>query len=194
METQNLDAGVFGTERGAVCRESTPRARPSHKPLRASMAYCLVLFTTNQLYSIVLGRFYGERVTGRSSEVESSEVGCWRLERSESEVDRSNRGAVKTPSEPKTQVSETPRFKRSGQAGTWGSQKRGERKVKTRTLENREDAAPKFVIGLQGCATRLAFIDDLDVVAVRIKHPGGIIARIVFGTRLRWFLTLSSSC
>jgi len=42
-------------------------------------------------------------------------------------------------------------------------------------------------------ATRLAFIDDLNIVAVRIKHPGCIIARIVFGTRLRWFLTLSSS-
>src|SRR6266481_7704062 len=40
----------------------------------------------------------------------------------------------------------------------------------------------------------LAFIDDLDIVAVRIEHPGGIIARIVFGTGLRWFLTLSSSC
>jgi len=42
--------------------------------------------------------------------------------------------------------------------------------------------------------TRLAFIDDLNIVAVRIKHPGGIIARIVFGTGLRRFLTLSSSC
>ena len=39
--------------------------------------------------------------------------------------------------------------------GNGGSQKREERKVKTRTLENREDAAPKFAIGLQGCATRL---------------------------------------
>ena len=132
-----------------------------------------------------------------SSEVQkfkSSEVGCWRLERSGSEVDRSNRGGVKTPSDPKTQVSETPRFKRSGQAETWGSQKRGERKVKTRTLENREDAAPKTADSVIVSATRLAFIDDLNIVAVRIKHPGGIIAGIVFGTGLRWFLTLSSSC
>src|SRR6266404_52142 len=189
METRELVARVFGTEKGAACRGTNFGANPSYKALRASMADSLALFTTRQQYSMVLGRFCGERVTGRSSE-----VGCWRLERSESEVDRSNGGAVKTPSDAKTQVSETPRFKRSGQAETWGSQKRGERKVKTRTLENREDAAPKFVIGLQGCATGLAFIDDLDVVAVRIKHPGGIIARIVFGTRLRWFLTLSSSC
>ena len=29
---------------------------------------------------------------------------------------------------------------------------------------------------------RLAFIDDLNIVAVRIKHPGRIIARIVFET------------
>ena len=116
------------------------------------------------------------------------------MERSESEVDRSNRGAVKTPSDPKTQVSETPRFKRSGQAETWGSQKRGERKVKTRTLENREDAAPKTADSVIVSTTRLAFIDDLNIVAVRIKHPGGIIARIVFGTGLRRFLTLSSSC
>src|SRR5258708_27708298 len=41
---------------------------------------------------------------------------------------------------------------------------------------------------------RLAFIDDLNIVAVRIKHPGRIIARIVFETSLRRFLTLSSSC
>ena len=34
-------------------------------------------------------------------------------------------------------------------------------------------------------AARLAFIDDLNIVAVRIKHPGRIIARIVFGPRLR---------
>ena len=32
---------------------------------------------------------------------------------------------------------------------------------------------------------RLAFIDDLNVVTVRIKHPGRIIARIVFGPSLR---------
>jgi hypothetical protein len=32
---------------------------------------------------------------------------------------------------------------------------------------------------------RLAFIDDLNIVAVRIKHPGRIIARIVFETNLR---------
>jgi hypothetical protein len=33
---------------------------------------------------------------------------------------------------------------------------------------------------------RLAFIDGLHIVAVRIKHPGCIIARIVFETSLRW--------
>jgi hypothetical protein len=32
---------------------------------------------------------------------------------------------------------------------------------------------------------RLAFIDDLNIVAVRIKHPGRIVARIVFETGLR---------
>jgi hypothetical protein len=48
-------------------------------------------------------------------------------------------------------------------------------------------------LGEQYCR-RLAFMDDLNIVAVRIKHPGRIIARIVFGTGLRWFLTLSSSC
>ena len=37
-------------------------------------------------------------------------------------------------------------------------------------------------------------MDDLNIVAVRIKHPGRIIARIVFETSLRRFLTLSSSC
>jgi hypothetical protein len=31
---------------------------------------------------------------------------------------------------------------------------RGKRKVKTRTLENRKGAAPKFVLAFQGCATR----------------------------------------
>ena len=55
MGTQDLDAGVFGTEIGAVCRESTPRAR---------MAYCLALFTTRQQYCVVLGRFCVETVTG----------------------------------------------------------------------------------------------------------------------------------
>jgi len=159
-QAQDLDAGVFGTKIGAVCRETTPRARPSHKPLRTSMAYCLALFTTMQQYSMVLGRFCVEKVTGRSSEdqkfrsLKVQKLDGWRLERSESEVDRSNRGAVKTPSDPKTQVSENPSLQALGQAETWGSQKRGERKVKTRTLENHEDAAPKFVIELQGCTTR----------------------------------------
>ena len=37
-------------------------------------------------------------------------------------------------------------------------------------------------------------MDDLNIVAVRIKHPRRIIAGIVFETGLRWFLTLSSSC
>src|SRR5258708_3360679 len=105
MEIRELVARVIGTESCTVCKGRCPRARASNKPLRASMAYCLALFTTKQFYSMVLGRFCGERVTGRSPEVQkfkSSEVGCWRLERSESEVDRSNRDAVKTPSDPKT--------------------------------------------------------------------------------------------
>jgi hypothetical protein len=33
--------------------------------------------------------------------------------------------------------------------------------------------------------TALAIADDLDIVAVRIKHPGRIIARIVFEPSLR---------
>src|ERR1700730_4828047 len=39
----------------------------------------------------------------------------------------------------------------------------------------------------------LAFMNDLDIVAVRIEHPCRIIARIVFGPSLRCFLTLASS-
>ncbi len=35
-------------------------------------------------------------------------------------------------------------------------------------------------------------MDDLNVVAVRIEHPGRIIARIVFGPSLRGFLALAS--
>ncbi len=38
----------------------------------------------------------------------------------------------------------------------------------------------------------LAFVNDLDIVAVRIDHPCGIIARIVFGPSLRCFLALPS--
>ena len=38
--------------------------------------------------------------------------------------------------------------------GNGMDQEYGKRKVKTRTLENHEDAAPKFVQTLQGCATR----------------------------------------
>src|SRR5580658_1749113 len=37
-----------------------------------------------------------------------------------------------------------------------------------------------------------AFMNDLDVVAVRIEHPCRIIARIVFGPSLRCFLALAS--
>jgi hypothetical protein len=37
-----------------------------------------------------------------------------------------------------------------------------------------------------------AFVNDLDIVAVRIEHPGRIIARIVFGPGLRGFLALAS--
>jgi hypothetical protein len=39
--------------------------------------------------------------------------------------------------------------------------------------------------GLLSAVTVLAFIDDLNIVAVRIKHPGRIIAGIVFETSLR---------
>src|SRR5216684_7814907 len=37
-----------------------------------------------------------------------------------------------------------------------------------------------------------AFVNDLDIVAVRIEHPCRIIARIVFGPSLRCFLALAS--
>src|SRR5258707_9251671 len=36
-----------------------------------------------------------------------------------------------------------------------------------------------------GSRSPLAFIDDLNIMAVRIKHPGRIIARVVFETSLR---------
>ena len=35
-------------------------------------------------------------------------------------------------------------------------------------------------------------MNDLNIVAVRIEHPGRIIARIVFGPSLRGFLALAS--
>src|SRR5258708_591676 len=38
----------------------------------------------------------------------------------------------------------------------------------------------------------LAFMNDFDIVAVRIEHPCRIIARIVFGPSLRRFLALAS--
>jgi hypothetical protein len=41
------------------------------------------------------------------------------------------------------------------------------------------------VVDPQGAIILVAFIDDLNIVAVRIKHPGRIIARIVFETSLR---------
>src|ERR1700688_190441 len=63
----------FGPRWGRVCRETNPRANPSRKPLRASMAHSLALVTTSQLYSVVLGRFCAEKVTGgdRRLKVES---------------------------------------------------------------------------------------------------------------------------
>ncbi len=39
----------------------------------------------------------------------------------------------------------------------------------------------------------LAFMNDLDIVAVRIEHPCRILARIVFGPSLRCFLALASA-
>ena len=38
----------------------------------------------------------------------------------------------------------------------------------------------------------LAFMNDLDIVAVRIEHPCRIVARIIFGPRLRCCLALTS--
>jgi len=40
---------------------------------------------------------------------------------------------------------------------------------------------PRFIAVLIALRSWLAFIDGLNVVTVRIKHPGRIIARIVFG-------------
>lgn len=37
-----------------------------------------------------------------------------------------------------------------------------------------------------------AFVNDLDIVAVGIEHPCCVIARVVFGSGLRWFLALAS--
>jgi hypothetical protein len=42
-----------------------------------------------------------------------------------------------------------------------------------------------YLAVLLSAVTLLAFIDDLNIVAVRIKHPSRIIARIVFETSLR---------
>src|SRR5580704_4567504 len=38
----------------------------------------------------------------------------------------------------------------------------------------------------------LAFMNDLDIMAVGIEHPCRVIAWIVFGPSLRWFLALPS--
>src|SRR5271155_4200493 len=49
------------------------------------------------------------------------------------------------------------------------------------------------VQGISGhCEITLAFMDDLDVVAVRIKHPCRVIAWIVFGPNLGRFQALAS--
>jgi hypothetical protein len=40
--------------------------------------------------------------------------------------------------------------------------------------------------------TNSAFVNDLDIVAVRIEHPRRVVARIVFEPRLRSCLTLAS--
>jgi len=42
-----------------------------------------------------------------------------------------------------------------------------------------------YLAGLLPAVTVLAFIDDLNIMAVRIEHPGRIIARIIFETSLR---------
>src|SRR5580658_7420958 len=46
---------------------------------------------------------------------------------------------------------------------------------------------------IQPMRINLAFMNDLDIVAVRIEHPCRIIARIVFGPSLRRFLALAPS-
>src|ERR1700722_7727563 len=45
---------------------------------------------------------------------------------------------------------------------------------------------------IQPTRINLAFMNDLDIVAVRIEHPCRIVAGIVFGPSLRCFLTLAS--
>src|ERR1700689_4059061 len=46
---------------------------------------------------------------------------------------------------------------------------------------------------IQPMRINLAFMNDLDIVAVRIEQPCRIIARVVFGPSLRCFLALASS-
>ena len=105
METRELVARVFGTGICAVCGESSSRA---------SMAYCLALFTTIQQYSIVLGRFCGERVTGKA-------------EKGKLTADSQQFKAKKR--QPQERSTKKP------EPGAPRSQKRGERKVKARPPE-----------------------------------------------------------
>src|SRR5215211_948429 len=60
---------------------------------------------------------------------------------------------------------------------------------------DRERAQPgrTWAAGPETPLRRLAFMNDLDIVAVRIKYPCRIIAEIVFEPGLRRFLALASS-
>src|SRR4029077_7635258 len=103
METQGLDARVFGTGRcalrlrsgQAVCRQAHPRASPSRKPLRAYMDHSRELVTIRQLFSGVLGRLCAERVTVGDQKLKIQELRFGSPER------RKSRG------EPKTRVPKT---------------------------------------------------------------------------------------
>ena len=55
-------AGIAGVN--GNCAGCGERRRVKERVPRANMAYSLALFTTRQQYSVVLGRFFGERVTG----------------------------------------------------------------------------------------------------------------------------------
>ena len=135
-EMLGLAAGIFGTGRcalllcsgQAVCRQDHPRANPSHKPLRASIPHSLASVTTRQQYCVVLGRFFGVRVTGGAASLRPL---------ADSHPLRSGGRVFKPVATPgvgtgegyfsvegvetaKTRGAKTPRFKRSGQAGTRG--------------------------------------------------------------------------
>src|SRR6266851_519060 len=61
-----------------------------------------------------------------------------------------------------------------------------------RTLTQRMPPRAGTAFSISTMKINLAFMNDLDVVAVRIEHPCRIIARIVLGPSLRCFLALAS--